>query len=110
MGGLVAAAAAAGCSQATRITRTRTPSAESRGGTASSSSSPPPSPASSSAPPRSSTAARATPRTPAVEYAHGSRSRNQVALTFHGAGDPAIARDLLAIFAAHRAKVTVLAV
>jgi peptidoglycan/xylan/chitin deacetylase (PgdA/CDA1 family) len=33
-----------------------------------------------------------------------------VALTFHGAGDPAIARDLLAIFAAHRAKVTVLAV
>jgi peptidoglycan/xylan/chitin deacetylase (PgdA/CDA1 family) len=33
-----------------------------------------------------------------------------VALTFHGAGDPAIARDLLAIFAQHHAKVTVLAV
>jgi peptidoglycan/xylan/chitin deacetylase (PgdA/CDA1 family) len=31
-------------------------------------------------------------------------------LTFHGAGDPAIARDLLAVFAAHRAHVTVLAV
>jgi peptidoglycan/xylan/chitin deacetylase (PgdA/CDA1 family) len=45
-----------------------------------------------------------------VEYAHGLRTRRQVALTFHGAGDPAIARDLLAIFAAHRAKVTVLAV
>jgi peptidoglycan/xylan/chitin deacetylase (PgdA/CDA1 family) len=45
-----------------------------------------------------------------VQYAHGPRSRPQVALTFHGAGDPSIARDLLAIFAAHRAKVTVLAV
>jgi peptidoglycan/xylan/chitin deacetylase (PgdA/CDA1 family) len=33
-----------------------------------------------------------------------------VALTFHGSGDPAIARDLLAVFAAHRATVTVLAV
>jgi peptidoglycan/xylan/chitin deacetylase (PgdA/CDA1 family) len=49
-------------------------------------------------------------RGPAAEYAHGSRSRNQVALTFHGAGDPVIARELLAIFAAHRAQVTVLAV
>lgn len=47
---------------------------------------------------------------PAVEYAHGPRTRDEVALTFHGAGDPAIARELLAIFAAHGAKVTVLGV
>lgn len=45
-----------------------------------------------------------------MEYAHGPRTRKEVALTFHGAGDPAIARDLLSIFAAHRAKVTVLGV
>lgn len=47
---------------------------------------------------------------PAVEYSHGSRRRNEVALTFHGGGDPAIARRLLTIFAAHKASVTVLAV
>ena len=46
----------------------------------------------------------------AVEIEHGSRTRPEVALTFHGAGDPHIARQLLAIFAAHQAKVTVLAV
>jgi peptidoglycan/xylan/chitin deacetylase (PgdA/CDA1 family) len=34
----------------------------------------------------------------------------EVALTFHGAGDPQIARQLLAIFAANHAKVTVFAV
>ena len=47
---------------------------------------------------------------PAREFAHGSRSRAQVALTFQGAGHPGIARELLAIFAEHRAKVTVMAV
>lgn len=41
---------------------------------------------------------------------HGPRDRNQVALTFHGAGDPGIARELLAVFADHGAHVTVLAV
>ena len=41
---------------------------------------------------------------------HGSRHSDMVALTFHGAGDPAIAHDLLDVFAAHHAKVTVLAV
>ena len=45
-----------------------------------------------------------------MQHSHGPRSRTEVALTFHGAGDPLIARQLLAIFAAHRAKVTVLAV
>lgn len=63
---------------------------------------------------RTTTAARSAPATqpggPAVEYAHGPRTRNEVALTFHGAGDPAIATELLSVFAAHRAAVTVLAV
>lgn len=47
---------------------------------------------------------------PAVEFARGAGTRPEVALTFHGAGDATIARELLAIFAAHTAKVTVLAV
>ncbi len=46
----------------------------------------------------------------AAVVAHGPRTRPEIALTFHGGGDPAIARELLAIFAAHDAKVTVLAV
>ncbi len=59
--------------------------------------------------------ASATPRAPAVggpavEVAHGVRTRPELALTFHGAGEVGIARELLAIFAAHRARVTVLAV
>ncbi|HEY2043436.1 MAG TPA: polysaccharide deacetylase family protein [Jatrophihabitans sp.] len=41
---------------------------------------------------------------------HGPRTRQEVALTFHGAGDVGIARQLLAVLAAHRASVTVLAV
>src|SRR5579859_4401709 len=52
----------------------------------------------------------ASPGGPAVEVASGSARRPEIALTFHGAGDLAIARELLAIFAAHRAGVTVLAV
>lgn len=47
---------------------------------------------------------------PAAQYAHGPRSRDEVALTFHGAGDVGIARELLTIFAEHRALVTVLGV
>jgi peptidoglycan/xylan/chitin deacetylase (PgdA/CDA1 family) len=46
----------------------------------------------------------------ARQVAHGPRDTHEVALTFHGAGDPGIARELLAIFAAHHAEVTVLAV
>jgi peptidoglycan/xylan/chitin deacetylase (PgdA/CDA1 family) len=46
----------------------------------------------------------------AIEVVHGPRTRNEVALTFHGAGDLDIARELLGIFAAERAAVTVLAV
>jgi peptidoglycan/xylan/chitin deacetylase (PgdA/CDA1 family) len=45
-----------------------------------------------------------------TEVAHGPRNRPQVALTFHGAGDPGLARRLLHELSAGGAHVTVLAV
>jgi peptidoglycan/xylan/chitin deacetylase (PgdA/CDA1 family) len=50
------------------------------------------------------------PTSPAVEIVNGSRSRKQVALTFHGNGDPALAEQLLAAAEARHAKITVFAV
>jgi peptidoglycan/xylan/chitin deacetylase (PgdA/CDA1 family) len=44
------------------------------------------------------------------EIVHGPRRRRQVALTFHGAGDPAVARRLLSAAASAGARITVLAV
>lgn len=51
-----------------------------------------------------------TPIGPAREVGRGPGLRPEVALTFHGAGDPALARRILAVLAAARARVTVLAV
>ncbi|SER60788.1 Peptidoglycan/xylan/chitin deacetylase, PgdA/CDA1 family [Streptomyces sp. yr375] len=70
-----------------------------------------------SAPPTSATPAakaaapapRAYPRQP-VQITHGPRDRPRVALTFHGQGDPAVARALLGEAERHGARVTVLAV
>ncbi len=90
--------AAAGCARA--------PVSETQSGPAMTSAGASPD-ASSAAPP--STPAP-TPSGPAVERANGPRTRQEVALTFHGGGDPAIARELLAIFADQQSKVTVLAV
>jgi peptidoglycan/xylan/chitin deacetylase (PgdA/CDA1 family) len=45
-----------------------------------------------------------------VELANGPRTSPRVALTFHGAGDPELARQVLAVLAGARAHVTVLAV
>ncbi|MFF4246609.1 polysaccharide deacetylase family protein [Streptomyces sp. NPDC001822] len=45
-----------------------------------------------------------------VQIAHGSRSRPRVALTFHGQGDPVLARAVLAEAERAGARVTVLAV
>jgi peptidoglycan/xylan/chitin deacetylase (PgdA/CDA1 family) len=42
--------------------------------------------------------------------AHGLRSRHEVALTFHGAGDPALAQAVLGTLERRGARVTVLAV
>ncbi|MFF1545101.1 polysaccharide deacetylase family protein [Streptomyces sp. NPDC058291] len=52
---------------------------------------------------------RAFPRQP-VQIAHGPRDRPRVALTFHGQGEPAVARALLDEAERHGARVTVLAV
>ncbi|MFI6337100.1 polysaccharide deacetylase family protein [Streptomyces sp. NPDC050535] len=67
---------------------------------------------------RTSGAPRAVPVAPSprrfpdqpVEIAHGPRGRPQVALTFHGQGDPAIARAVLGEAEKGGAHVTVLAV
>ncbi|MGW7365257.1 polysaccharide deacetylase family protein [Streptomyces sp. NPDC054841] len=59
--------------------------------------------------PAAGTAPRRIPGLPA-EIAHGPRSRSAVALTFHGQGDPSIARALLAEAERAGARITVLAV
>ncbi|MEV0210252.1 polysaccharide deacetylase family protein [Streptomyces sp. NPDC050788] len=45
-----------------------------------------------------------------AQLTHGPRTRPRVALTFHGQGDPAIARALLTTAEKHGARITVLAV
>ena len=64
------------------------------------------------APPRPSPALTSppVPSGPAREVAHGPRTRPEVALTFHGAGDPALATEILGLLTKAGAKVTVLAV
>ncbi|MBL1086687.1 polysaccharide deacetylase family protein [Streptomyces actinomycinicus] len=70
---------------------------------------PAPVPASPSARPSSAPVPRAYPGLP-VHITHGPRTRAQVALTFHGQGDPALARTLLTTAERHGARLTVLAV
>ncbi|WP_078628395.1 polysaccharide deacetylase family protein [Streptomyces sp. NRRL F-2664] len=73
-------------------------------------SSPPPGP---DRPPRPAQAAPAAPRRFAgqpVEIGHGPRDRDRVALTFHGNGEPALARAALAAAEKEGARVTVLAI
>ncbi|MEU6011199.1 polysaccharide deacetylase family protein [Streptomyces sp. NPDC047453] len=95
--GLVAGGAlAAGCSSTGAA-----PSA-----TASSASSAESSPAGT---PQAAPAPRPFPRQPA-QITHGPRDRPRVALTFHGQGDPEIARSLLTEAEKHGARLTVLAV
>ncbi|UFR02171.1 polysaccharide deacetylase family protein [Streptomyces sp. Go40/10] len=62
-----------------------------------------------SAPPSAAPAPRAYPGHPA-QITHGPRTRPQVALTFHGQGDPALARALLTTAERYGARLTVLAV
>jgi peptidoglycan/xylan/chitin deacetylase (PgdA/CDA1 family) len=66
-----------------------------------------------SAPPTQSASTKApdrTPGSPAVEIVHGPASATGVALTFHGAGEVALATQLLAELEAAGARATVLAV
>jgi peptidoglycan/xylan/chitin deacetylase (PgdA/CDA1 family) len=55
-------------------------------------------------------AAAAPPNSPATEVSRGAGTRPEVALTFHGAGSPALASAILDVADAHHAKVTVMAV
>ena len=57
-----------------------------------------------------SSAASAAPARPAGELSHAVTGRREVALTFHGAGDEALARRVLTLLHDRRAAVTVLAV
>ncbi|MFJ2605677.1 polysaccharide deacetylase family protein [Streptomyces sp. NPDC091279] len=59
--------------------------------------------------PRAAPAPRRFPGLPA-QVDHGPRDRPRVALTFHGQGDPGLARTLLSAAEKHGARVTVLAV
>ncbi|MGW1038022.1 polysaccharide deacetylase family protein [Streptomyces antibioticus] len=63
----------------------------------------------STAPARPAPSPRRFPGQP-VQVAHGPRGRPRVALTFHGNGDPATARALLAEAERRGARITVLAV
>jgi len=63
---------------------------------------PPPAPPTPAPPP--------APDGPARELVHATSGRAEVALTFHGAGDPGLARSILTTLADRGAAVTVLAV
>ena len=69
---------------------------------------PPPSTLTPTATPPS--APSSAPAGPAVEVGRGTGTRPQVALTFHGGGDPATAREILDITASRGARITVLAI
>jgi peptidoglycan/xylan/chitin deacetylase (PgdA/CDA1 family) len=60
--------------------------------------------------PTGTATATATQVREAVEVRHGSRTAPLVALTFHGAGDPALARKLLRTLETNRVHATVMAV
>jgi peptidoglycan/xylan/chitin deacetylase (PgdA/CDA1 family) len=68
--------------------------------------------AAASSPAAGSSAAPTPTGSPAAgpDITHGPRTRQAVALTFHGAGDPAIVRSMFADFRAAGAHVTVLAI
>jgi peptidoglycan/xylan/chitin deacetylase (PgdA/CDA1 family) len=97
-------AAAAGCSPAA----TAQPRATSP--TARHTSSDPSSPTDTTGSPSASPSVRHARRTSAPELVHGRRSVPSVALTFHGAGDPAIARAVLHELEREQVRATVLAV
>jgi peptidoglycan/xylan/chitin deacetylase (PgdA/CDA1 family) len=76
----------------------------------SSTSSSPPPPAAPTAAPATSSASTSSVDGPAVEVVRGSGTRPQVALTFHGAGDPAIAQNVLDVLNSRQGHVTVMVV
>ncbi len=97
--GLAVAGLAAGCAKAVRSAPAPTPAP------AATASAVPTITTSVSYPPTST-----APTGSSTEVVHGPRDGQQVALTFHGQGDPAIATAVLTALAAAHAKVTVMAV
>ena len=73
------------------------------------SSTPGPSPSSTPSTPAASPTATSRPRH-AVEVRHGDRASGLVALTFHGAGEVALAEQLLGLLERHDVRATVMAV
>lgn len=57
-----------------------------------------------------STSPRPTPAALSLAVEHGSRQRPEVALTFHGEGDPALLQRMLAVLAKHGTHCTIFAV
>lgn len=100
--------ALAGCGGAVHAARAKSPLPS--GSTAPAPTSAPISP--SAAPTAASPSAAATgqPGGPAIEIVNGSRTKPQVALTFHGNGDPALAEALLQAAEAKGAHLTIFAV
>ncbi|MFN8146104.1 MAG: polysaccharide deacetylase family protein [Candidatus Nanopelagicales bacterium] len=112
----VLAAAATGLLAACAAPAVQAPPTGSRSGSTSGS---PGTPGSASAPTSGSSAPSASPPStsptrapggPAREVAHGPRTGDAVALTFHGAGDPALATAVLDLVDRRKASITVLAV
>ncbi|HEX4432391.1 MAG TPA: polysaccharide deacetylase family protein [Frankiaceae bacterium] len=108
---ILATLALAGCGGAVHAARAKVPpttgtTTPSPPTAASTSPSATPSATPSVEPPTSTSA----PGGPAVEIVNGSRSKSQVALTFHGNGDPALAEALLQAAEAKGAHITVFAV
>lgn len=97
---LSAAAIIAGAAACSRAVRHSNPPSTSRAAAGSSTSSAPAAP--------SSTAS--APTGPSVEVGNGPRTRQEVALTFHGSGNPALATELFAAVSAHGIPITVFAV
>jgi peptidoglycan/xylan/chitin deacetylase (PgdA/CDA1 family) len=90
----------------------RTADGPSTAGSATPSTPPPGAVPGATSPSRTSSATPTAPATgsPSTDLLHGPRTRPAVALTFHGAGDPALTRTVLRIAAEHSAGLTVLAV
>lgn len=107
-------AAASACSPATTSDGTSSTAASSSGTVTAPALTTTAEPTSSASPPPAAMAGTASTTVPAggpaVEVGRGNSDRPQVALTFHGAGDPAIARDVLDVLNSRPAHVTVMVV
>ena len=105
---ILATLALAGCGGTVHAARGKTPAAGSSAATSSPRASA--SVAPTAAAPTPTASATGIPGGPAIEIVTGPRTKSQVALTFHGNGDPALAEALLQAAEAKGAHLTVFAV